>query len=193
MKVTIREELECDRRSIWELHYAAFGGAGEAHLVDRLRDGGFVTVSCVAVSGDQVIGHVLFSRLLIHRKLPPANEKGSSSLDRIEACGDLPATGVLEAISLAPLAVHPNHQRQGIGMRLVELGLTRSREAGASIAVVLGDPAFYGRFGFSPELARCLQSPFGGGEAWMAMELVFGALAGVEGRVEYPPPFAELG
>jgi putative acetyltransferase len=58
--------------------------------------------------------------------------------------------------------------------------------------VVLGHTEFYPRFGFSAELAQPLESPFGGGEAWMAMELVPGALAGVEGRVEYPPPFQDM-
>ena len=63
------------------------------------------------------------------------------------------------------------------------------RKKGHKIVVVLGHTEFYPRFGFSAELAQPLESPFGGGEAWMAMELVSGALAGVEGRVEYPPPF----
>lgn len=53
-------------------------------------------------------------------------------------------------------------------------------------------PAFYPRFGFSAKLARPLANPFGSGDAWMAMELVPEALAGVKGRVEYPPPFREL-
>ena len=51
---------------------------------------------------------------------------------------------------------------------------------------------FYPRFGFSAKLAQQLQSPFDGGEAWMALELVPGTLVGVEGRVEYSPPFGTL-
>lgn len=58
--------------------------------------------------------------------------------------------------------------------------------------VVLGHPEFYPRFGFSAELARRLESPFGGGDAWMALELEPNALAGIEGRVEYSAPFMAL-
>jgi putative acetyltransferase len=58
--------------------------------------------------------------------------------------------------------------------------------------LVLGHPEFYARFGFCAELARRLESPFGAGEAWIALELAPGSLDGVEGRVEYPPPFRDL-
>lgn len=97
--------------------------------------------------------------------------------------------GTVDALSLAPMAVLPSHQRQGIGSRLVEAALEACREAGHRIVVVLGHPEFYPRFGFSAGLARPLESPFGGGEAWMALELVPGALGGVEGRVEFSLPF----
>jgi putative acetyltransferase len=55
---------------------------------------------------------------------------------------------------------------------------------------MMGHAHFYPRFGFSSKLAAPLTSPFGGGDSWMAVELVAGALAGVVGRVEYPEPFA---
>ena len=55
--------------------------------------------------------------------------------------------------------------------------------------MVLGHPEFYPRFGFSVKLAQRLESPFGDGDAWMALEIVLGALDGIEGRVEYSPPF----
>jgi putative acetyltransferase len=93
-------------------------------------------------------------------------------------------------LSLAPMAVLPSHQRQGIGTRLVEDGLQLCRDAGHQIVIVLGHPTFYPRFGFSPKLAEPLTSPFCGGESWMAMELLPGALAGIVGTVDYPPPFA---
>jgi putative acetyltransferase len=90
------------------------------------------------------------------------------------------------------MAVLPDFQRRGIGSKLVEAGLEACRKQGHKIVVVLGHPDFYPRFGFSAELAQPLKSPFGGGEAWMAMELVPGALEGVVGRVEYPPPFGSI-
>jgi putative acetyltransferase len=97
------------------------------------------------------------------------------------------------ALSLAPMAVVPEFQRRGIGAQLVRAALASCRAREQRIVVVLGHPAYYPRFGFSAELARNLVCPYGGAaEAWMALELVPGALTGVEGRVEYSPPFADL-
>ncbi len=91
------------------------------------------------------------------------------------------------------MAVLPDHQRRGVGSRLVADGLLACRQAGHRIVLVLGHPEFYPRFGFSADLAQTLESPFGSGAAWMALELVPGAMAGVQGRVEYPPPFGQFG
>ena len=74
---------------------------------------------------------------------------------------------------------------------LVREGLKACGEAGHQIVVVLGHPEFYPRFGFSVELAGCLRSPFSG-PAFMAIELVPGALEGIAGDVRYPPPFDDL-
>ena len=63
---------------------------------------------------------------------------------------------------------------------------------GHRIVVVLGHPAFYPRFGFSSKTAQHLDSPYTERESFMAVELVAGALVGVKGRVEYPPPFASF-
>lgn len=166
MRATIRPETTEDRADIWNVNQAAFGGDDEANLVDVLRDDGFVEVSLVAELDDQIVGHILFSRLPI-----------------------ITNSGVVEALSLAPMAVLPSHQQQGIGSKLVEAGLEACRKQGHKIAVVLGHPEFYPRFGFSAKIAQHLESPFGGGEAWMAMELVTGAMEGVVGKVEYPTPF----
>ncbi len=90
------------------------------------------------------------------------------------------------------MVVVPSHQRQRIGTTLVESGLAACREQGHKIVVVLGHPEFYPRFGFSADLAQKLESPFGGGEAWMAMELSENSLMGIDGRIEYSPPFLAL-
>lgn len=169
MNVVIRPEANQDQEAIWSVNQAAFEGDAEANLVDALRDGGFAEVSLVAEVDGGIVGHILFSRLSIVTKV-----------------------GTVDALSLAPMAVLPSHQRQGIGSRLVEAGLAACREAGHRIVVVLGHPEFYPRFGFLSALAEPLQSPFGGGEAWMALELEPGALGGVEGRVEFSLPFEEL-
>jgi putative acetyltransferase len=161
----IRPEQTSDRYAIRQVNRLAFGGDDEARLVDALRDGGFARVSLVAEVSGKVIGHILFSDLPIRRE-----------------------TDLVQATSLAPMAVLPGHQRHGVGSRLVEAGLQACRDQGHQIAVVLGHPEFYSRFGFSADLARPLRSPFSGA-AWMALELIPNALAGVQGRVEYPPPF----
>ena len=167
MNIKIRPESPEDRQAIWNVNQAAFGGSAEANLVDALRDGGFIEVSLVAEEDGELVGHILISRVTILTKV-----------------------GTVEALSLAPMAVLPSHQRQEIGSRLVELSLESCRYRGHSILVVLGHPEFYPRFGFSANLARPLESAFGGGKAWMCLELVPGALTGVAGRVEFSPPFS---
>ena len=169
MNVEIRPEIAEDQQAIRHVNQQAFGSSDEANLVDALREGGFVEVSLVAETDGQVVGHILFSRVAI-----------------------ITTSGAVDAQSLAPMAVIPDCQRQGIGSKLVEAGLEACRERGHKIVVVLGHPEFYPRFGFSAELARRLESPFGGGEAWMALELVPGAFEGVQGRVEFSPPFSEF-
>ncbi len=168
-RVDIRPETTVDELAVWEVNRAAFPTEAEADLVDALRKGGYGRISLVAVRDQQIVGHIFFSRLPI-----------------------LTARGAVEAVSLAPMAVMPDIQRHGIGSRLVTAGLEACRQAGPRIVVVLGHPEFYPRFGFSADLARPLSSPFSGGASWMAMELVPGALTGVTGRVEYPPPFGQF-
>ncbi len=161
----LRPETAADRDAIQHVNRGAFGQDNEARLVGALRAGDFVRLSLVAVQAGQVVGHLLFS------DLPIVGEAGT-----------------VAALALAPLAVLPAHQNQGVGTALVRQGLEACREQGHRIVVVLGHPHFYRRFGFRPDLAARLESPFAG-EAFMALELVAGALDGVKGRVQYPPPF----
>jgi putative acetyltransferase len=169
MNVTVRPETIEDQQSIWNINQAAFEGDVEANLFDALRDEGFVEVSLVAELEGEMVGHILFSRVVIDTE-----------------------SGAIDALSLAPMAVVPNHQRRGIGSKLVESGLAACREQGHKIVVVLGHPEFYPRFGFSAKLAQQIESPFGGGEAWMALELWPDSLKGVEGRVKFSPPLNAL-
>lgn len=166
MSVLIRLERLSDQNDICNVSRAAFGGDAEAKLVDELREGGFVCVSLVAELDGKVVGYILFSRIAINT-----------------------VSGKADAIALAPMAVLPEYQRQRIGSKLLSVGLVACRADGHEIVVVLGHPEFYSRFGFSSNLASVLESPFGGGEAWMALELVPGALKDVAGSVEYSAPF----
>jgi putative acetyltransferase len=170
MSIVIRPENDQDRTTIWNINQVAFGGDAEANLVDALREGGFVEVSLVSEVDGEIVGHILFSRVVIATN-----------------------AGTVDALSLAPMSVVPEHQRQGIGTNLVEAGLKACREAGHRIVLVLGHPKFYSEFGFSAEKTRQIESPFGGGEAWMALELWPDSLKGIEGRVEYSPPFEAFG
>jgi putative acetyltransferase len=164
-KVTCRREQAGDHGAIHVVNEAAFGRLDEAHLVDRLRTEGAVLASFVAEFDNRIVGHVLFSRMLI-----------------------LSETGPLPAVALAPLAVAPQHQRLRIGGRLVRHGLEWLRGRGEQVVIVLGHPDYYPRFGFSSDLARGIESPFPA-EALMARELLPGALDGVRGRVRYPNAF----
>jgi putative acetyltransferase len=168
MAITIRPETDADVVAIRQVTSSAFGRDDEARLVDALRAGGYARVSLVAEIDGQVAGHILFSDLPI-----------------------VTAGGPVPALALAPMAVAPPFQRQGIGSTLVRRGLDVSRDAGQRIVVVLGHVAFYPRFGFSANLARRLQSPYAG-PSFMAVELVAGALDGVSGKVEYAPPFSQF-
>jgi len=166
LPVLIHIETPADHKAIREVNRLAFGRDDEAQLVDALRDGGYLRVSLVAEVERLIVGHILFS------DLPIVSE-----------------TTTFPALALAPMAVMPEYQRQGIGSQLIRRGLDACREHGHRVVVVLGHPNFYQRFSFAPELARQLDSPFSGKASFMAMELVEGALNGVSGRVEYPPPF----
>jgi putative acetyltransferase len=163
--VVIRAETSDDLGSIRDVNRRAFGRDDEARLVDALRDGGYARLSLVAEADGQVVGHILFSELPI-----------------------VTAVGTVEALSLAPMAVIPSHQRRGFGSMLIGEGLRACRAARHRVVIVLGHPEFYYRFGFSAGLAGRLRSPFSG-PAFMALELVPGALEHIEGEVRYPPPF----
>ena len=161
----IRNEERRDIPAIRSINENAFGRPDEADLVDSLRSEGAVLGSLVAEMQDQAVGHILFSRMWI---------------DTI--------AGPVPAVALAPMAVLTEFQRQGIGQRLVRHGLDLMRSQGERIVIVLGHPHYYPRFGFSVEKARYLESPFPP-EAFMALELIPGALTGVQGKVRYPDAF----
>jgi putative acetyltransferase len=169
MNPLIRPETTADHEAIRHVNRLAFRQHVEARLVDALRDGGYILASLVAERDEQVVGHILFSDLHI-----------------------VTEAGTVPALALAPLAVLPEVQNQGIGSALVRRGLEVCKEQGHRIVVVLGHPHFYPRFGFSAKLASALASPFGGGDSWMALELVPGALDQVSGQVVYPAPFEPL-
>lgn len=145
--VTSRSETPEDRSAIQAVNDAAFGQPDEAQLVDELRREEVVLISLVAEFEKQIIGHILFSRMWMDT-----------------------ANGPILAAALAPMAVLPEYQRQGIGGHLIRRGLDVLREQGERIVIALGHRGYYPRFGFSKEKARLLDHPFPP-EAFMAIEL----------------------
>mgnify|MGYP001248641355 CR=1 FL=1 len=159
----VRAEAPDDAAEIRRVTEAAFGGAREADLVEALRAGGHMALSLLALDASEVIGHALFSPLV-----SPAS-----------------------ALALAPVSVAPDRQREGIGSRLIRFGLEMMREDGWEAVFVLGDPAYYGRFGFRREMAAPFETAYPR-EYFMALELRPGVLAGMGGAVVYPAPFLAL-
>lgn len=167
---TIRPEQPEDVIAIHHVVHQAFGRQDEASLVDALRRNGKARISLVAEDNGRVIGHILFSEVVI--------ESGENRLN---------------GIGLAPLAVWPERQNEGIGSRLTEAGLDECRKAGYRFAVVLGHPEFYPRFGFVPASRFGVKSEYDvRDEVFMAMELQEGSLAGAAGVVKYQPEFNEV-
>lgn len=135
-------------------------------MIEALRDSEVAAIELVAFEGARVVGHILFSVL------------GVTIDDR-----------VVKALALAPMAVDPSHQRQGIGSALIRAGLEQARVDGWEAVIVLGHPRYYPRFGFTAAQARHLEAPYSG-DAFMALALRPGALDGQRGRVVYPAAFS---
>ena len=170
--VTIRPESPGDVRAIRKLNKRAFKGNSESKLVDALReaDGFIPALSLVAEKDGAVAGHILFSQIII---------KGLN--------------GSAPALALAPMAVLPECQNQGIGTELVKRGLEECRKLGHRLVVVVGHPEYYPRFGFVKAGEKGLKLPFEApAEVFLVLELVPGALDGVGGEVVYPPAFHEV-
>ena len=163
--MTISPEEPGDWPEIRILYEAAFGQAAEANLVERLRRDGEVVLALTA-EDDPPVGHIVFSRLT------------------------LPESPSVRACALAPLAVSPSHQRQGVGSALVREGLRRLAESGTDLVIVLGEPAYYGGFGFTPAMTDKLATPYDG-PYLQALALSEKGKA-AHGPASYARAFAEL-
>jgi putative acetyltransferase len=169
MIVSIRPEERSDYPDIEQLLRTSFGGDEEVSLVTGIRDSEYYIpdLTLAAVSDSRIVGYIMFSDITIDMK-----------------------SGLVPALSLAPMAVLPELQGRGIGTRLIERGLSAAKEYGHRIIIVIGHPDYYSRFGFLPA------SRFGfevgievPDEAFMVLGLSEGVLEGIGGMVRYSPPF----
>ncbi|HEX8749112.1 MAG TPA: N-acetyltransferase, partial [Pyrinomonadaceae bacterium] len=135
--ITIRAETAEDVSSVRRVNELAFERKEEAELVDRLRSAVEFFVSLVALSDARVVGHIFFSPVTLEAE-----------------AADFPLMG------LAPMAVLPGYQNQGIGSQLVLDGLEQCRRMGCYAVVVLGHPEYYPRFGFVPASRKGLRCEY---------------------------------
>lgn len=163
----VRASTEADLAAIHRVHADAFQRADEADLALRVLAAAKPIVSLVAEREGAIVGHVLFS---------PVTVEGHSF--------------ARPPMGLAPLAVTRALHEDGIGSLLARAGIEACRELGAPFVVVLGHPPYYPRFGFVPAARFGLTyADAPPRDAFMAMELVPGALANVRGKVRYAPDF----
>lgn len=166
----IRQETEADYAAIYDLVKTAFltakvSSGDEQNFVDRLRAGGnyIPDLALIAEEEGAIVGHVMLTRMEVETEAGP-----------------------YKVLLLAPLAVALAHRRKGIGAALVEEVFARARGLGHEAAMLVGDPAYYARFGFRGSADFGIRNRNGIPEAFvMALELVPGALGGKRGRVMF--------
>lgn len=167
LHIKIRPETILDTDAIAKVNQLAFGQENEALLVQRIRqsDRFIPALSLVAEIDGEVVGHILFSYV------------------------DLVSEEKLPVLALAPLAVHPQFQRQGIGSQLVEAGVAIADTMQEPLAIVLGHPAFYTRFGFKRSVLYNIKPPFPAPEEAFMIKPLQQYQTVYQGIVAYPPAF----
>lgn len=163
----VRPETPADQAAVRRVNQLAFGTDNEANLVDALREHANPCLSLVAIENGQTVGHIFFSPVTIECE-----------------------TSTFTAMGLAPMAVLPEYQGQGIGSALVEAGFRECRRIGYDVVVVVGHSEYYPRFGFTPAREKGLRCEFDvPDEVFMVAELSPRALNGRQGLVRYHPEF----
>ena len=165
----IRNEQEKDLKTIFSILSSAFPLEEEAKLVDRLRENANPTISLVAESSYELVGHIFFS---------PVSIDGHPQL---------------KIMGLAPMAVLPEYQNSGIGAALIAEGLRQCKALNVGAVVVLGHPTYYPRFNFAPAIQFGLESEYDvADDVFMAQELIKNYLSDVTGTIKYHQEFSKL-
>ena len=166
----IRRENENDFHEVNSLIKEAFNSNFEKELVEKIRKNPkhINELSLIAEDTHEIAGHILFSEIVV---------KGE--------------TDHLGGLALAPLAVKPRYQNQGVGSALVHQGLLLAKALGYKFVVVLGHSDYYPKFDFKKASTFNIKCPFEvADEAFMALELTENSLANISGTVEYLPEFS---
>jgi putative acetyltransferase len=162
----LRPERSEDIEAIREVLTTAFETPAEAGLVEALRagDAWLPDLSMVAVEDGTVVAHALLSRIILAT-----------------------ADGAVPALALGPVAVRPEMQKRGYGSAVVRAALDRRDD---QLVVVLGDPAYYGRFGFVPGVPLGVTGAWSSfGDAWQVLPPTAGTPAG---ETHYPVAWDEV-
>ena len=168
--ITVRSETLEDIRSVRLLNKQAFEQPTEADIVDKLRQACPEALSFVAVDEGRIVGHIMFTPAVIE-------------------CGNK----VIHGMALAPMAVLPDRQCEGIGTTLVNHGLKVLQERCCPFVIVLGYPEYYPRFGFERASVHNITSQWEGVPDDAFMILIFDkvAIEGISGVARYREEFDE--
>ena len=167
MLIEIREERPADVAAVREVNRRAFEQERESNIVDALRANGGALLSLVATIDDQVVGHVMYSRVSV---------------------GDM-----VNGAALGPMAVLPEHQRQGIGTRLIDTANQKIKDAGYPFIIVVGHAEYYPRFGFRPAGKYGIKCEWDvPEEVFMVLMLDAAKMQGVAGLAKYRDEFSTI-
>jgi len=167
--ITIREEQPRDIKTIRNLNKRAFGQTQEADLVDKLRQNCEDLLSLVALMQNQVVGHILFTPIMVESE-----------------------DNIVKGMALAPMAVLPEYQRQGIGSELIRTGIEKLKMRQCPFIIVLGHAEYYPRFGFEPASRYGVRSEWEvPDEAFMILVIGAFEMQGGVALARYRPEFAE--
>ena len=159
-RLLVRSEAASDAADVRAVHVAAFGQPDEADLVDVLRRDGLAVVGTVAELDGRVVAHALLGRITV---------------------GDAPS------LALAPVGVLPEYQRRGLGSAVVRAAIEEATLLGERLIVVVGDPAYYARFGFGSAADAGVTAPWSGPALQVLALPAYDG--GVLGEAVYPAPY----
>jgi len=166
---SVREELPEDVNAIRLVNTQAFGRTEETDVIDKLRQDCSDLLSLVAVRQNEVVGRILFSPAVVESE-----------------------DGTTRGMGLAPMAVRPDSQRQGIGSELIRAGVAALKQRRCPFIIVLGHPEYYPRFGFEPASRYGIRSEWQvRDEAFMILILDESLAHKISGVAKYRPEFAE--